>query len=109
MSRNLAVKGNLDKPVVLWSRTIANAHAHSAEVANTVVETSLEAAVRQADMIWSCLSDETVVAAMFDQVLEHDVRGKLFVECSTVTPAASTALAARVLDAGAEFVAMPGK
>ena len=46
--------------------------------------------------------------ATFNSILENDVEGKLFVECSTVTPEYSNELAAKVIGAGAEFVSMPG-
>jgi 3-hydroxyisobutyrate dehydrogenase-like beta-hydroxyacid dehydrogenase len=108
MSRNLATKGKLDKPVILWSRSLDKAHAHSQAVENTVVASTLEAAVKDSDMIWSCLSDHEAVMATFASILENDVKGKLFVECSTVTPEYSNELATKVTGAGAEFVSMPG-
>jgi 3-hydroxyisobutyrate dehydrogenase-like beta-hydroxyacid dehydrogenase len=93
---------------VLWSRTTANAEAHHFNVPHSVVATSLAEAVSQSDIIWSCLSDQDAVFATFEQILKQDVKGKLFVECSTVTPEATTELVAKVLAAGAEFVSMPG-
>lgn len=42
-------------------------------------------------------------------ILRENVKEKLFVECSTITPEATNKLARRVLNAGGEFVAMPGK
>jgi 3-hydroxyisobutyrate dehydrogenase-like beta-hydroxyacid dehydrogenase len=45
----------------------------------------------------------------FNTILKEDVREKIFVECSTITPEATNELARRVLNAGGEFVAMPGK
>lgn len=45
---------------------------------------------------------------MFATILENDVKGELFVECSTVTPEHTNILAAKVIGAGAEFVSMPG-
>jgi 3-hydroxyisobutyrate dehydrogenase-like beta-hydroxyacid dehydrogenase len=111
MSRNLALKGSLDQPILLWSRTTANAEAHAAELGpeRSTVASSLTEAVKGADMIWSCLTDLAAVSQTFDTILQTDVKGKLFVECSTVTPEASDALAAKVLAAGAEFVTMPGR
>jgi 3-hydroxyisobutyrate dehydrogenase-like beta-hydroxyacid dehydrogenase len=108
MSNNLATKGSLEKPIVLWSRTTANAEAHHSDVPHSVVVPSLAEAVAQSDIIWSCLSDQDAVFTTFEQILKQDVKGKLFIECSTVTPEASTELVAKVLAAGAEFVSMPG-
>lgn len=108
MSRNLAAKGNLDKPVILWSRSLDKAHAHSEAVENTIVASSLETAVKDSDMIWSCLSDHEAVKATFARILENDVKGKLFIKCSTVTPEYANQLAAEVIGSEAEFVSMPG-
>jgi 3-hydroxyisobutyrate dehydrogenase-like beta-hydroxyacid dehydrogenase len=60
-------------------------------------------------MVWSFLADEDAVLEMFDTILREDIKGKLFVECSTITSEATNKLARRVLNAGGEFVAMPGK
>ena len=109
MSRNLAKKGQLDKPIVLWTRTISNADTHSSDIGHASVAKSAEEAVANSDMIWSCLVDETAVRQVYDRILKQDVKGKLFVECSTVTPEASNELCAKVLAAGAEFVSMPGR
>ncbi|EHL01616.1 putative Uncharacterized oxidoreductase yfjR [Glarea lozoyensis 74030] len=42
-----------------------------------------------------------------DSALKGDVKGKVFVECSTVHPDTSEALATKITEAGAEFVACP--
>lgn len=44
----------------------------------------------------------------FEEILLQDLHGKLFLECSTISPHVANRLAKRVLSAGAEFVAMPG-
>ena len=51
MSKNLATKGNLDKPVIFWSRSLDKAYAHSEAVENNIVASSLEAAINDSDMI----------------------------------------------------------
>ena len=112
MSRNLATKASLDHPVLLWTRTLAKAHAHSAAVPNTAVAASPAEAVRAADIIWSCLGDDDAVVAVYNDVLGDadaaDLAGKLFVECSTINPESTEELARRILERGGEFVAMPG-
>ncbi|MCJ1397907.1 2' O-ribose methyltransferase [Xylographa trunciseda] len=107
MTRNLVNKASLEEPIILWSRTTCNAQEHSAHIGHSVVASSAEEAVARSDMIWSCLSDEEAVNQVFGILLEKDLRGKIFVECSTVTPEASNKLAAKVIAAGAEFVSMP--
>ena len=109
MSRCLATKANLDRPLLLWNRTIARAHGASAQIPNTAVAASAREAVQASDIIWSCLSDGFAVLSTYESVLEGDVRGKLFVECSTISTEAMGELAGHVAECGAEFVAMPGE
>ena len=109
MSRNLATKANLSDPVVLWSRTLSNAHEHSAQVRNTVVADTAAEGVKESDMIWSCLSNDDAVRETFGSFLKSgDVKGKLFVECSTISPETTRELTKEVIAGGGEFVAMPG-
>ena len=44
----------------------------------------------------------------FEEILKMDIRGKLFLESSTVVPDVTNRIAKEVEEAGAEFVAMPG-
>ena len=109
MSRNLATKANLNDPVALWSRTLSNAHEHSAQVPNTVVANTAAEGVEKSDMIWSCLSNDDAVQETFASFLKsRDIKGKLFVECSTISPETTRELTKKVIAGGAEFVAMPG-
>jgi 3-hydroxyisobutyrate dehydrogenase-like beta-hydroxyacid dehydrogenase len=110
MSKNLVEKGNLDKPVTLWNRTYKVASDWAAKIGSGAnAEEVIEKAVEDAHIVWSCLATQDAVLVCFDKILKTDVKGKLFVESSTVTPEASNKLAERVRDAGAEFISMPGK
>ena len=76
-----------------------------------MVATSIKDVVTKADIIWSCVEDQEAVEQTFREILstaEHDLRGKLFIESSTIPPDATNRIAKQVLDAGGEFVAMPG-
>lgn len=102
-------KGKLDKPVTFWNRTYQVASDWAAEVgpgANAIQ--NLSEAIYNADIVWSCLATQDAVLSCFDKMLETSIRGKLFVESSTVTPEATNRLAERVREAGAEFISMPG-
>ena len=109
MSRNLALKADLDSPLILWSRNGENAKAHSLEVGNTVAMSSLTDVVQAASIIWSTLRTQEAVAAVYDEILQTDIQGKTFVECSTNGVQFCDELANKVVSKGAEFVAMPGK
>jgi len=100
--------GRLEKPIILWNRTFATATEHAARLGHAEAVPTPEDAVARADVVWSCLSGQQAVLECFEKILAGDVRGKLFVECSTITPEATDKLAKQVLDKGGEFVAMPG-
>ena len=112
MSRNLATKSSpesLSGPLYLWSRTISNAESHSKSVPNTTVCHTAADAVSKSDIIWSCLSDDEAVNGMFEGILRAaDVEGKVFVECSTISPETTRAVAEKVEAKGSGFIAMPG-
>lgn len=109
MSKNLVDKGKLNKPVTFWNRThnVASQWAAIVGPGAKAVEDLIEA-IADADIVWSCLSTQDAVISCFDRILETNVKGKLFVESSTVTPEASNRLAERLQEAGAEFISMPG-
>ena len=108
MTKNLVLNGKLEKPIILWNRTEARTVEHQAAIRHAVAAKSIESAVSRSDYVWSCFSGQEAVIQSFDEILRHDVHGKLFIECSTITPEATNELARKVIEAGAEFVAMPG-
>jgi 3-hydroxyisobutyrate dehydrogenase-like beta-hydroxyacid dehydrogenase len=108
MTKNLVVHGNLDKPLILYNRTKVNAEKHSARIGHSKVADTIEEAVLQSDIIWSCLQDEEAVDSIFKSILALNIKGKLFVESSTITPEKANGIAQQVLTAGGEFVALPG-
>lgn len=108
MTKNLVVKGNLDKPLILYNRTRARAEEHSSVIGHATVANSLEEVVEKAQIIWSCLENQEAVLKTYDEFLTSDVKGTLFLECSTIRPEVTDQIAKRVLNAGGEFVAMPG-
>lgn len=108
MSKNLVKNGNLSKPIIIWNRTASHATSHSEKIGNCIVAKTPPEAVSKSDIIWSCLANQEAVVSIYDEILQSDIRGKLFLECSTITAEATNELAKKVIDAGAEFVAMPG-
>ncbi|KAK7046601.1 putative oxidoreductase [Favolaschia claudopus] len=110
MAAQLAMKGGLSKPILLWNRTHKTAvkaeesiGGNSARAVESLVEI-----VREADIVWSCLYDQPVVERVYEEILEKvDLVGKVVVECSTITPEGADGLARRVVGAGGRFVTMP--
>ena len=108
MSQNLLRHGNIERPLTLYNRTKSTAEAHAARLGDCRVSGSVTDAVAGADIIWLCVQDEEAVESIFQQILTIPIRGKLFVDSSTVTGEKADSIAARVADAGAAFVAIPG-
>ncbi|KND86837.1 putative oxidoreductase YfjR [Tolypocladium ophioglossoides CBS 100239] len=110
MCRNIVEKGQLDSPLLIYNRSTERAEDLSSKlpVGKTEVVDSLAAAVPRADVIFTCVADDEAVRELFRAMLEDDdVKGKLFVDCSTIHPESTEAIARDVLASGAEFVAAP--
>ncbi len=109
MSKNIVEKGNLDSPLLIYNRSKQRAIDLSRELPagkTEVVDSLVEAAAR-ADVIFTCISNDEAVAETVATLLQADVQGKLFVECSTIHPDATQATADKVVAAGGAFVAAP--
>ncbi|KEY70857.1 hypothetical protein S7711_00702 [Stachybotrys chartarum IBT 7711] len=109
MSKNLVEKGNLNTPLLLHNRSVQRAVDLNQRLGlgKTEVVESLEAAVPRADIIFTCLADDDAVRDTINSALQSDVKGKLFIECSTIHPDTTEAIAKAVLARGADFVAAP--
>jgi 3-hydroxyisobutyrate dehydrogenase-like beta-hydroxyacid dehydrogenase len=109
MCKNLVEKGNLQNPLLLFNRTqkrsddlSASLPSGSSKVAKTIAD-----AVGPSDVIFICLGDDAAVQEAISTALKGNVKDKLFVDCSTIHPDTTSAIAKQITDAGAGFVAMP--
>ncbi|KAH7178454.1 NAD binding domain of 6-phosphogluconate dehydrogenase-domain-containing protein [Fusarium sp. MPI-SDFR-AT-0072] len=109
MSKNIVEKGNLDGPLLLYNRSSQRATDFSAKfpAGKTEVVESLADGVSRADVIFSCIANDEAVQETFKAMLEGNVKGKLFIESSTIHPDTAEAIAKDVVAKGAEFVAAP--
>jgi len=109
MVKNLVEKGNLDQPILLFNRTKQRATDLSSNLATgkTEVVDSIAEGVSKADVIFVILSQDDVVEAAVDEILQNDVTGKLIVECSTIHPDTTERLAKSVEAKGAEYLTAP--
>lgn len=109
MCKNLVEKGNLDQPLMLYNRSVQRATELSKTLpaGKTEVVDSIEAGVAKADVIFTCVANDAAVKETHAAALKGDVKGKLFVDCSTIHPDTTELLAKGVLARGAEFVAAP--
>jgi len=92
----------LGHEVKVWNRTADKARGLGLEVADS--------ATRLADVsetLISILTDAAAVESVYGQLLAGDVKGKLFIEMSTVRPETERRLAEKVRAKGAAFVECP--
>jgi 3-hydroxyisobutyrate dehydrogenase len=105
MARNVAHAGY---PLTVWNRTPGRARALLAEGAS---EASSPAAVGAAsDIAIICVSDSPDVEDVLfgaGGLAEGLVEGTLVIDCSTIAPAATRAIAARLSEQGVAFVDAP--
>ena len=109
MCKNIVEKGNLQLPLLLYNRSTEKAVALSTRLApeKTEVVESITAGTAKADVIFTSLANDAAVQEALGKALEVPVEGKLFVECSTIHPDTTEAMAKAVRAKGAEFVAAP--
>jgi len=107
MCKNLVEKGNLDKPLIIFNRTVKRAEDLSSKIGNSTVASSIDEAASKSDIIFICLGDDAAIKDNVETILKGDVKGKLIVDCSTVHPD-TTAMTAKAVEAhGGSFVACP--
>jgi 3-hydroxyisobutyrate dehydrogenase-like beta-hydroxyacid dehydrogenase len=109
MCKNLVEKGQLDKPLIIFNRTTKRAEdlSKSLPSGKSTVSSSIGDVVSKSDIIFTCVGDDAAINETIDSALKGDTNGKLFVDCSTVHPDTTEALAKKITAAGAEFVACP--
>ena len=110
MAKNVVEKADLAHPVLLYNRTKERSVEFSSQfpTGTTEIVDSIAAGVAKADIIFTILAKDDVVEAVADEILKAvDVKGKLFVECSTIHPDTTVRVAKAFHDRGAEFVAAP--
>lgn len=109
MCKNLVEKGDLSKPLILFNRTQKRAEDLSEKLGNgkTKVVSTIGDAVKSSDIIFTCVGDDKAIEETIEIALKEDVKGKLFVDCSTVHPDTTNGLAKSIIGKGAHFVACP--
>lgn len=110
MCKNLVAKGQLEKPLIISNRTLQRAQDLQATLPlnKSTVANSIPDAVSDADIVFTCLGDDAAISKTVDTFCQSpNIKGKLFVDCSTVHPDTTNQLASIFSSHGAEFVACP--
>jgi 3-hydroxyisobutyrate dehydrogenase len=88
--------------VAVWNRTAAKARPLGFPVCSYPSELA-----ERSEALVSMLADGAAVKQVYNALLAGEVRGKLFIDMSTVRPAVSQEIFSRVKDKGAAFVECP--
>lgn len=109
MCKNIVEKGQLDKPLIIYNRTQKRATdlSNLLSPGKSIAVSTIGEAVSKADIIFTCVGDDAAIEETINAALQGDVKGKLFVDCSTVHPDTTAGLEKKITAAGAEFVACP--
>lgn len=101
MAKNLERAGF---PLSVYNRTAARASAFAAQ---STISPNVETLVRKNDVIFTMLTNDEAVAAIYDIIVKQDIAGKLFVDMSTISQKRSQELAATLRSKEAAFVDAP--
>jgi 3-hydroxyisobutyrate dehydrogenase len=93
---------SLGHEVMVWNRNPGKAKSTGLRVAQTPQELA-----SACETVISFLTDSGAVEAVYRQMLEADVKGKLFIEMSTGRPADARKIGQKVKDKSASFVECP--
>lgn len=111
MCKNIVEKAALDGlPLLLYNRTTQRATDLRANLPDGKAEvvTDLAQGIARADVIFSCIANDAVVEETLDAAIASgDIKGKLFVECSTIHPDTTERVGNKIVGQGGEFVAVP--
>lgn len=109
MCKNLVQHADISLPLLLYNRSKDRAVSLNETLGSdkTEVIENLATGISRADVLFTCVSNDEAVRELFDTILRDDIKGKLLIECSTIHPDTTEALAKAVTDVGAEFVAAP--
>src|SRR2546428_4146014 len=99
IAQRLAGRGH---QVTVWNRTADKARALGLEVADSATRLA-----EVSETLISILTDAAALESVYGQLLAGDVKGKLFIEMSTVRPDTERRVAKQARAKGAAFVECP--
>ncbi|KAL9637922.1 MAG: hypothetical protein Q9164_001895 [Protoblastenia rupestris] len=109
MCKNLAEKGNLSQPLLVYNRTKQRAQdlCRALSPGQSEVVDSIQDGVARSEIIFTCVGDDKAITETIETAIQGNVKDKLFVDCSTVHPDCTAKLAETLNGKGAGFVACP--
>ncbi|RZJ80258.1 MAG: NAD(P)-dependent oxidoreductase [Flavobacterium sp.] len=73
----------------------------------TTVCTSVSDLVEKADVVFTMLTNDAAVEAVYDEILNNSIAGKLFIDMSTISQGVSIATSNRLTQKNASFIDAP--
>lgn len=101
MAKNLEKAGF---PLSVYNRTAAKAADFAVQ---STVSPDMESLVKESDIIFTMLTNDSAVSAVYGQLVDLDIKGKLFVDMSTISQKLSQGLADTLREKEASFVDAP--
>lgn len=101
MAKNLEQAGI---PLMVYNRTASKSAGFTEK---SRVAPDVKSLVAGSDVIFTMLTNDEAVGAVYRQILEEEVKGKLFVDMSTISQEGSRKLAIAIREKGADFVDAP--
>ncbi|MBL1407131.1 NAD(P)-dependent oxidoreductase [Sphingobacterium sp. C459-1T] len=101
MAKNLEKAGF---PLTVYNRTTSRTAGFAEQSA---ISPDIEGLVATNDIVFTMLTNDAAVSAVYEVVMKQDIKGKLFVDMSTISQKLSQQLAMRIRENGGAFVDAP--
>lgn len=101
MAKNLEKAGF---PLSVYNRTTEKANDFKEK---STVYTKVTELVKNSDVIFTMLTNDTAVRQVYEEILSEDIHGKLFVDMSTISPQATNDISSAVKIKEAGFIDAP--
>ncbi len=101
MAKNLEKAGF---PLSVYNRNRAKAAAFEKQ---SMIREGIAELVEHADIVFSMLSNDEAVSEVYEKILQGDIKGKLFVDMSTISRELTLSIASKLKEKGAAFIDAP--
>ncbi|HAU52679.1 MULTISPECIES: NAD(P)-dependent oxidoreductase [Sphingobacterium] len=101
MAKNLEKAGF---PLSVYNRNRAKAAGFEKQ---SMIREGIAELVEHADIVFSMLSNDEAVSEVYEKILQGDIKGKLFVDMSTISRELTLSIASKLKEKGAAFIDAP--
>lgn len=101
MAKNLEKAGF---PLSVYNRNRAKAAGFEKQ---SMIREGIAELVEHADIVFSMLTNDEAVSEVYEKILQGDIKGKLFVDMSTISRKFTLSIASKLKEKGAAFIDAP--